>query len=68
MECWPATLGRAFFTRAEREQGAGDPHSEIMRRALIGLLGNADAVLHATETASGRRRVNQPVPGLMPSL
>jgi hypothetical protein len=54
LECWPGTLGRAFFTRAEREQGAGDPHSEIMRRALIGLLGNAYAVLHATETASGR--------------
>jgi hypothetical protein len=49
-------LGRAFFTRAEREQGAGDPHSEIMRHALIGLLGNADAVLHATETGSVRKR------------
>jgi len=56
LECWPATLGRAFFTRAEREQGAGDPHSEIIRLALIGLLGNADAVLHATETGTGRIR------------
>jgi hypothetical protein len=28
-----------------------------MRRALIGLLGNADAVLDATETASGRSRL-----------
>jgi hypothetical protein len=54
LECWPATLGRAFFTRAEREQGVGDPHSEIMRRALIGLLGNVDAVLYATETGSAR--------------
>ena len=55
LECWPAALGRPFITRAEREQGAGDSHSEIMRRALIGLLGNADAVLYATETASDRR-------------
>ena len=56
LECWPAALGRPFFTPAEREQGAGDPHSEIMRRTLIGLLGNADAVLHSTETQSGRIR------------
>jgi hypothetical protein len=54
LECWPAALGRPFVTRAEREQGADDPHSEIMRRALIGLLGNA--VLRATETGSGRIR------------
>ena len=27
-----------------------------MRRALIGLLGNAGAVLHATETGTGRIR------------
>jgi hypothetical protein len=56
LECWPAARGIPFFTRAEWEQGTADPHSEIMRRALIGLLGNADAVLHATETGSGRIR------------
>jgi hypothetical protein len=39
-----------------------------MRRALIGLLGNADAVLHATEKASGRSLLHQAVPGLMPPL
>ena len=51
-----------ILSRAEREQGVGDPHSEIVRRALIGLLGNADAVLHATETGSGRSRLTRLVP------
>jgi hypothetical protein len=41
----------------------GDPHSEIVRRALIGLLGNADAVLHATETGSARIGANPAASG-----
>ncbi|MEU9454521.1 cyclase family protein [Streptomyces sp. NPDC048277] len=38
-ECWPARPDSPFFTRAEREEGHRDPHSGIMHRALIGLLG-----------------------------
>jgi hypothetical protein len=30
VECWPATPGSPFYTRAEREQGARDPHSGII--------------------------------------
>ncbi|PRX46957.1 putative cyclase [Prauserella shujinwangii] len=39
LECWPAAPSSPFFTRAERDEGARDPHSGIMHRALIGLLG-----------------------------
>ncbi|MFE7445129.1 cyclase family protein [Streptomyces chartreusis] len=39
LECWPAAADSPFFTRAEREEGVRDPHSGIMHRALIGLLG-----------------------------
>lgn len=39
LECWPAVTGSPFFTRVEREEGRRDPHSGIMHRALIGLLG-----------------------------
>lgn len=42
--------------RTRRDRTAGDPHSEIMRHALISLLGNADTLLQATETGSGRTR------------
>jgi kynurenine formamidase len=60
LECWPAVPGSPFFTRAEREEGARDPHSGIMHRALIGLLGtpigelwNLDPL--AAACAAGRR-------------
>lgn len=39
LECWPAADDSPFFTRAERETGVRDPHSGVMHRALIGLLG-----------------------------
>ena len=39
LEHWPAAPESPFFTRAEREEGARDPHSGIMHRALLGLLG-----------------------------
>lgn len=39
LERWPAAPDSPFFTRAEREDGVRDPHSGIMHRALIGLLG-----------------------------
>jgi len=39
LECWPAIPGSPFYTRAERQEGVRDPHSGIMHRALIGLLG-----------------------------
>ncbi|MFF0144134.1 putative cyclase [Amycolatopsis sulphurea] len=39
LECWPAAPDSPFFIRAERETGERDPHSGIMHRALIGLLG-----------------------------
>jgi kynurenine formamidase len=39
LECWPAAPDSPFFTRAERDDGARDPHSGIMHRALLGLLG-----------------------------
>jgi hypothetical protein len=35
----PPPPGSPFLTRAEREDGVRDPHSGIMHRALIGLLG-----------------------------
>jgi kynurenine formamidase len=60
LECWPAAPDSPFFTRAEREEGVRDPHSGIMHRALIGLLGmpigelwNLDA-LAAACAADGR--------------
>jgi kynurenine formamidase len=56
LECWPATPDSPFFTQAEREDGMRDPHSGIMHRALIGLLGmpigelwNLDALAAACE-------------------
>ncbi|WP_445183279.1 cyclase family protein [Pseudonocardia sp. Cha107L01] len=39
LECWPAASDSPFYTQAEREAGAHDPHSGVMHRALIGLLG-----------------------------
>ena len=39
LECWPARADSPFFTDAERTEGVRDPHSGIMHRALIGLLG-----------------------------
>jgi len=39
LERWPAAPDSPFFTRAEREDDVRDPHSGIMHRALIGLLG-----------------------------
>ena len=39
LERWPAAADSPFFTRAEREEGVRDPHSGIMHRAIIGLLG-----------------------------
>jgi kynurenine formamidase len=39
LECWPAAADSPFYTQAEREDGVRDPHSGIMHRALIGLLG-----------------------------
>ncbi len=39
LERWPAAPDSPFYTRAERDHGARDPHSGIMHRALIGLLG-----------------------------
>ncbi|MCG7207436.1 cyclase family protein [Streptomyces arenae] len=39
LECWPAAPDSPFFTQAEHVQGVRDPHSGIMHRALIGLLG-----------------------------
>lgn len=39
LECWPASPDSPFFTHAEKEEGVRDPHSGIMHRALIGLLG-----------------------------
>lgn len=39
LERWPAAADSPFYTRAERDQGIRDPHSGIMHRALIGLLG-----------------------------
>jgi len=60
LECWPAAPDSPFFTRAEREEGARDPHSGIMHRALIALLGmpigelwNLDAL--AAACAADRR-------------
>jgi kynurenine formamidase len=60
LERWPAAPDSPFFTRAEREDGVRDPHSGIMHRALIGLLGmpigelwNLDAL--ATACASDQR-------------
>jgi kynurenine formamidase len=59
LECWPAAPESPFFTRAEHH-GARDPHSGIMHRALIGLLGmpigelwNLDAL--ASACAADRR-------------
>ena len=39
LECWPARPTSPFFSRDERERGHRDPHSGIMHRALIALLG-----------------------------
>jgi kynurenine formamidase len=39
LERWPAAPDSPFYTRAERDEGSRDPHSGIMHRALIGLLG-----------------------------
>lgn len=39
VECWPARPTSPFFTDEERRTGHRDPHSGIMHRALIGLLG-----------------------------
>jgi kynurenine formamidase len=39
LECWPAQPDSPFFSRDERRTGERDPHSGIMHRALIGLLG-----------------------------
>ena len=39
LECWPAQSDSPFFTEAERIEKVRDPHSGIMHRALIGLLG-----------------------------
>lgn len=54
LECWPAAPDSPFFTQAERQEGVRDPHSGIMHRALIGLLGmpigelwNLDALAEA---------------------
>ena|SRR5579859_930640 len=39
LECWPPAPGSPFYTRAEQDEGVRDPHSGIMHRALLGLLG-----------------------------
>ncbi|MET0821078.1 MAG: cyclase family protein [Aeromicrobium sp.] len=39
LECWPASPDSPFYTRAELADGSRDPHSGIMHRSLIGLLG-----------------------------
>jgi kynurenine formamidase len=60
LECWPAAPDSPFYTRAERDNGVRDPHSGIMHRAIIGLLGmpigelwNLDAL--AAACAADRR-------------
>lgn len=39
LECWPASGDSPFYTNDECERGVRDPHSGIMHRAIIGLLG-----------------------------
>ncbi|MFE5563378.1 cyclase family protein [Amycolatopsis japonica] len=39
LERWPAAPDSPFYIQAERATGERDPHSGIMHRALIGLLG-----------------------------
>lgn len=39
LERWPASPESPFYSRIERDNSARDPHSGIMHRALIGLLG-----------------------------
>jgi kynurenine formamidase len=39
LECWPASTSSPFYSNAERATGLRDPHSGIMHRAIIGLLG-----------------------------
>ncbi|MBO4256208.1 cyclase family protein [Streptomyces griseorubiginosus] len=60
LERWPAAPDSPFYTHAERDEGFRDPHSGIMHRAIIGLLGmpigelwNLDAL--AASCAADRR-------------